>query len=556
MEFRRVSGFIALAAFAIAGNLLAWTQNIFAPAVLIPLGVGVLSALVWLGRVIVAGRGRADLEGRAMGGINAVVSSVVFLGICIVLYAFAQSLDLSWDLTEEGRRELSPLTVQVLQTMTKEVNIKALFLSIDDELVNIAREKTLRFLDECRKYTDLVKVEVLDPQIDRVRLVEMGVTHVNTQGTVIIRAGTKQRVITLSGGSPRLEERDFTNAIINVLRNAEPKVYFLTGHEERKIDDESPNKGASALANLLKGESYQTATLSISVVNPVVPLDCDVLVIHDPRRDLHAQEIRGLQDYMDRGGRLFIMFEPWTRVTPGTSNRENLRPWLEERYGIVVGSDVVVTDAPDEPWMISLDADNEPFLDEESGFMEYNGAYLIEHPITAKFDQKMLLQTVRSVTPSAELRKGIHTSKLLRTIPGAWAESDIEALFQTRKGTQEADELGGPVGIGVAVTINQTAEGGEEAEEGRMIVVGDADYAANSYLVESGGGHLNFVLNTIAWLTESEDLIAIRPTGIQEPPLILSQFDERAVTWLSTLFTVQLVAGAGLLLFVVRRKNQ
>jgi hypothetical protein len=556
MGMRKIFGLIALLAIALAGNILAWTQNIFALSVLVPTGVAVVAGLLWLVRVFVEGRGGASLEGRAMGGINAVVSSTVFLGICIVLYAFAQSLDLSWDLTEEGRRELSPLTIQVLQTMTTEVNVKALFLSIDDELVNIAREKTIRFLDECQKYTDLVKVEVLDPQIDRMRLAEMNITHASMQGTVIIRAGTRQRVITLSGGSPRLEERDFTNAIINVLRNSEPKVYFLTGHEERQIDDETPNKGTSALANLLRGESYQTAKLSIAIQDPVVPADCDVLVIHDPRKDLHPQEIRGIQDYMERGGRLFILFEPWASVSAGSSNREYLRPWLAERYGVLVGSDVVVTGAPEAPWMIALDAQNEPFIDEESGFMEYNGSYLIAHPITAKFDQKMLLQTARSVTPSEALRKGIKVSTLLRTEPRTWGETDTLALFQAGESSYESDELQGPVSIATAVTTKMSTAGDGEEKEGRMVVLGDAELAVNSYLNDSVGGQLTFVLSTFAWLTESEDMIAIRPSGTQEPPLLLSPFHERAITWLSTLLTLQAVAASGLLLYLVRRKNQ
>src|SRR5690606_19690147 len=119
-----------------------------------------------------------------------------------------------------------------LQTLTEEVKVTCFFLDVDDELIRIAREKTLRFLEQCEQYTDLLDVVVLDPQVATAQLQAMNLSHASTQGTVVVGVGSRQRVITLTGGSPRLEEREFTSALINVLRGSKPKVYFLTGHDE------------------------------------------------------------------------------------------------------------------------------------------------------------------------------------------------------------------------------------------------------------------------------------------------------------------------------------
>ncbi len=560
MTLRKTLGIASLALLALSANLLVAMQDPFAWMVVAPLAAGIGCAAAWFIRLFSSAPARAVLEGKAIGGANAVVASLVFLAICIVLFAFVQSSKASWDLTQEGRRALSPQTIQVLKTMTQEVNVICLFLSIDDELVRIAKDKTLRFMGQCEAYTDLIKVEVLDPQIDMDRLGEMGLTHAKMQGTVIIRAGTRQRVITLSGGSPRLEERDFTNALINVLRGAEPKVYFLTGHEEPGLGDASENKGASSLANLLAGESYGLATHQVSLHAPAIPGDCDVLVLFAPKFDLHRQEIVAIQAYLDRGGRLLVLLEPWTSVKPGYSATEILRPWLDARYGVAVGSDIVLSDQQQSLWTMELLAGNAPFEDIDEGFMEYRGSFRLDHVITGSFDQPLMLQAFRTVRRSQAVPKGVFVSEILRTIPEAWAELGIQKFSETRKAAKSVEEDGGPLSIAVAVTVENAGDAtpgapAKPAKPARLVILGDADLALNGRL-NVFPGHVNFMLNIFAWLTESEDLIAIRPSGKEEPPLLLSPREERAIVWVSTLLTLQIVAGAGLLTYAARRKHQ
>jgi hypothetical protein len=549
-----MAGAVALALFALAANVLVWQQQLFTAWVLGPLGLGLAAGAVWLALVFRSAAGSA-LRGRAAGGVNAVASSVVFLGICMVAYAFVETWDVSWDLTREGRRQLSPQTIQVLQSMTKEAQVICFFIDVDDELVLIARDKTLRFLDQCRKYTGLLKVEVLDPHIERARLEALNITHASTQGTVVIKAGTRQRVITLSGGSPRLEERDFTNALINVLRGSEPKVGYLMGHDERDLADEG-EQGMSMLKNLLEGEAYQVVPVQIKISLPEVPEDCDLLVINNPRGDLHPQELKALETYLDAGGRLLILLEPWKNVRAGTSGVEHLRPWLESRYGIIVGSDLALNDQQKNKWEAELRADNAAFEGVDQGFMDYRGSFNANHPITKRGGDTMLLQAFRTVRAAEKPPEGVMATELLRTAPGFWAETDVAKLAETGAAKQDPGEQIGPLILAVAAVARGkgVSSGGKPPRDARLVVVGDADFVSNDRL--SMAGHLNFVLNAVAWLTEHEELIAIRPTGKEDQPIVLSDRQRRSVAWISTLLTLQLVAAAGLVVFAVRRKNQ
>lgn len=556
MEFwRRLTGLAALVCAAAALNLLFQTQDFFTWPVLAPMGAGMALGAAWVILLLVSLAGRGVLEGRAVGGLNAVVASAVFLGICAVAYLFLQSWDASWDLTSEGRRELSPMTRQVLANINQQVDVTCFFLQVDDELVLIARDKTLRFLDQCKKHTSHIKVEVLDPTVDRARLEAMHITHASTQGTVVVRAGGRQRVITLSGGSPRLEEREFTNSLINVLRDTQPKVCFLTGHKERDIMDEDLQKGGSMFGNLLRGEAYAVERTAIKLTEPEVDKDCDVLIINNLGADLHPLEIEALDRFIDRGGRLLVLLDPWRGSAQGYGAGEQLRPWLEKRFGILVGNDIVITDKQSNIWQAELSVDGKPFENTDEGLMEYRGSFAVGSPVTQNFDQTMLLQAARSVRLSDKMPEGTAGIELLRTTPDYWAETDTERLLKTGQAKYDAGEKSGPVPLAAAAALKINKDASPKGRaDARVVVVGDSDFMSNSQLEVSG--HLNFALNTLAWMNESEELIAIRPTGVESAPLILSGAQRRAAAWVAIMLLPQLVAAAGAAVYFWRRRHQ
>lgn len=558
---RTVLGIIALVALAAGLNLLVFLQNVFTPWVLVPLLLGIASGLAWLAASLLERARQSSHEGKGLYGLDTILMSVLFLGICIVLYAFAAHWDRSWDLTQEGRRQLSEQTVQVLRNLNQDVEVLAFFLDIDEELVKIAREKTERFLDQCRQYTPHLKVEFLDPQIDRPRLEALKITHHSTQGTIVLRTGTRQRIVTVAGASPRLEERDFTNSLINVVRSSEPKVYFLTGHGERSVDDADSKVGASEFLKLLATESYGVDRASIMVTKPEVPTDCDVLVINGlglggPQSDLHPEEVRAIQEYLDRGGRLLVLIDPWRRVTSGQTESEQLLPWLQERYGIVVGNDMVLSPKVKSPSVAEFSAEIGLF-NEKNPQNPFRGCFSIEHPITQQFNQKMLFQAARTVSLAEKMPSGVVGSVLIRTTPDFYAETDLSTLMTTGRAGKSPDERTGPLPVAVAVTAKTEFLTGDtgQTRDARIVVVGDSDFVANEQITVIPGS-LNFILDAMAWLCETEELIAIRPTAKEDAPVMLSDFDRRALVYVSVLGTLQAVVAAGLIAYAFRRKYQ
>ncbi|HUW59593.1 MAG TPA: GldG family protein [Candidatus Bathyarchaeia archaeon] len=554
---RTATGLVALVALVAGVNLGVLKSNAFSPLVLAPLAVGAMAGIAWVVLTLTTISKESSREGKSLYGLGAVVSSVLFLGICAVVYAFAQHANKSWDLTKEGRRDLSPQTVQVLQTLDQDVSVTAFFIQVEDELVSIARDKTRRFLDQCNRYTSHLKIEFLDPQVDRARLDALVKTLASAQGTVVLTCGVNQKVIMLSGGSPRLEERDFTNALINVVRKSRPKIGFLTGHGERSIDDPDSKNGGSMLKQLLDAESYQPERMAIRISNAEIPPEYDAIVINGlgiggAQSDLHPEEIRALDEYLDRGGRLLVLLDPWRKVASMAAT-EQLVPWLSRRLGIVAGADMAVS--PETKWNIEMSADGSPFGERpnESAFL---GCYNAGHRITKNTDQKLVFSVARTVGAAEKLPENVVATELIRTTPNFYAESDIEMLFTAGKAVKTPVEREGPLPLAVAATVKTdfALNDSGQTRDARVVVVGNSAFASNGQIRLPG--NLNFMLNVIAWLTENEDLIAIRPTGKEDPAIILSEGDQRTVVYVAVLGTVQAVIAAGLIAYALRRKYQ
>ena len=140
---------------------------------------------------------------------------------------------------------------------------------------------------------------------------------------------------------------------------------------------------------------------------------------------------------------------------------------------------------------------------------------------------------------------------LVETSEQSWAETDL-----TLKGAIEVRRGQGQEGPGLARRVVATVRGPAPAPtptavargialarerdprrpktpEGRVVAVGDADFASNALL--GFQGNQDFFLNTVAWLAEDADLISIRPQEAEDQRAVPDRQTaaERRVDWRS-----------------------
>jgi len=556
-RFRAYAGVSALLALGLTLNILAIQRDIFQSAVYIPFGVSLALALVWLVLTFIT-KASAAKEQRRMGSFNGIIASITFLAICSVTYAFFRRWDRSWDLTEEGRTAMAPQTVQVLQGLTQEVSVTALFPPTEERDVVIARDKAQLFLKRCSEISPYLVVSYMDPVRERARAEAMKLSFADPKGSIVIKSGARQRTVSLTGAVPRLEERDFTNALINVLQTAEPKIGFLTGHGETDIS----RPEIATVKQLLERESYKAEPMAIKPGEGGVLGGYDLIVINGLNAaqggDLSIDELAALDTFVGGGGRLLIHVDPQFSEDPAAP-RKRLLDWLQQRFGIVVGTDVVIADQRVEPRLgeITLYSDvaaTQTFGQIDVPDVEFNGCYEQSSPITRGFDKQMMLIAACSVSLADAPPANVTGTTLLRTLPYCYAETNLVSLLQGTPPTRDPQEKTGSISLAASAVYQTEVPVGDSGQMkgARIVVVGDTEYINQDTI--RLGGNLNFFMNAVAWLTEREQLIAIRPAGRENPPIKLSHADETVIWWVAGLGVVQGVLVCALVVFMVRRR--
>ncbi|MEZ0373616.1 MAG: GldG family protein [Candidatus Sericytochromatia bacterium] len=450
---------------------------------------------------------------QARYGANAVLLSLSFIGVVVLLNYLAFRHDLKWDLTEGKSFTLSDQSEKILTGLDKDVKVTAFYRAS-----NSARQETLNRLES---YRDLAKehfkFEMVDPERQPGITLKYGVT---SDGTLILESGTARKEIFANS------EEQLTSALLAVTRSDKPRIYFLTGHNELDPDNFDPRTGLSNLKTLLEQENYATAKLSLAASGKI-PADCRALVIAGPDRALTQAERQLLQEYIEkRQGKLLIMLPP--RVNSGLEA-------LLQTYGVNIGNNIVVDPGRNIQNDLTVPAFN------EFGF----------HPVTKELGRTaVFLPLARSVGLSNP-PKSVQGTELMKTTPSSWAETNLKENSLIQK---DPGDPSGPIAMAVALTIGEAKPDADQAAktpQARMLVVGNAMFAANwfSRLL----GNSDFFLNTIAWLTEAEDLISIRAKPATERTMTLTGQQEQIVFYLSIVIMPALMVLLGILVWWRRR---
>lgn len=551
---RTAIGFAAVACVVIALNLVTIQQEPFTPGVMVPAVLGLLLGLVWALLSAIGYTASGLRDARSVQGLNAVLAGVAVLGICAVVYAFAVRSTYAIDLTREGRRELAPQTIQILQNLNEPVEVLCFFPALGEfgtDATELGLRNTRRFLERCQRESPWLDVQYLDPTTSPALLQELNLTRLSASGSIIFRVGNRSRAVHLEQVNPRLRERDFTNALINLLRTSEPVVYFLEGHNQRSITDADEVRGLSDFGRLLVSESNRVEPFTFDLNNPEVPADANLVAIVAPEGDLAPGEIAALQEYADRGGRFLILMDPWYRLSPEARANERFRPWLRQYFGVDVGGDLVVSPVSRE--RIILGPDLEAFDDADTS--DFFGSYNYGHIITRGMTGRLVLTLARSVSLTDSRPESVSRTVLLRTTPDAWGETDFGSPESSVAVFNELTDLPGPVPLAVAATRDTGRPLGDTGQTvtARAVVIGDSNFAANGELLYSAV-NMDFALNVVNWLTDTEDLVAIRPREQVQQPIVLEDGERRFIVWFAALGSVQAVALAGAITYALRRK--
>ena len=460
---------------------------------------------------------------QARYGAIATVGVLVALAITVAVNYLGARQNKRWDLTASRQNSLAEQTVKVLQSLDAPVKFTVFAQQTDFE-----RFRTR--LDAYAYSSPRVNVEYIDPDM---KPVEARAAGIEAYGTVVVTYKEKTERVTTD------TEQDLTNALIKAMSTMERKVYYLQGHGERE-----PNKterdGYSAVSGSLRRDNYMVERLVLAQMKEV-PDDATVVLIAGPTSDILPAEADALRRYLARAGKLMVMLDP--PIGANAAPLPNLEAILKE-WGVTPGNNVVVDISG---------ATNDPSI-------AVAATYPL-HAITERFSTLTIYPLARGIEPieggtNGRVAQdcGNHARQLGRVEPGV-----AQRRFRRLDGRSQRRQAGpGRARRGRISTRGRgTRRLGHPCHRRRaearnaVVVFGDSDFPSNAY----GGvpGNVNLFANTINWLAQQENLIAIRPTEAADRRVSMTPRQQTMALITSIFVLPGLVFAAGIFTWWRRR---
>lgn len=464
-------------------------------------------------------------------GSLAAASVVVVLALLVAINYLAKRHNKRWDWTAAHQYSLSDQTKKVLHGLQRPMRVRV--YARPDEFGRF-RER----LDEYQYESNQLKVEYIDPERRPTLANQDKVVQLNT--VVIDYDGRTERVTTDT-------EQALTNAIIKIIQGKQNKLYFVQGHGERSPDD-SERTGYSTIAGLLASENFATDKLVLAQQRQV-PADAGVVVVAGPKEDFFPAEIDALKAYLAKGGKVLFLLDPRERAdSPQLTNLVA----LVKDWGVEVGDNVVINVPADVQVKDgeAIDVSALASLPNSDGTFVLAAKY-DPHPIVQGFRILTAYRLARSVSAVASSGDRRTAQNVVETTETSWAETDIKRLTSSGQVAREPakGDKAGPISIAAAVSapVSETPapdpKDQKDRPETRVVVFGDSDFGSNG-LLGFQGNH-NLFMNTVSWLAQQENLIAIRPRDPEDRRVTLTARQQSLIRLLAIFVIPGLILAAG-----------
>jgi hypothetical protein len=433
--------------------------------------------------------------------------------------------DAHLDFTHEKVFTPSPEASDIVRSLNEPVQLVYFF-----QKENAAGRGIATTLELLARLNPMLAVETVDIDRNPARASSFGVQLYNT--AVIVTASHRLQVLTT-------DDREIALGILRSLRRQQPVVCFATGHGEYDIDNfefhthfeggHTHNHNAEGMA-LVQMEQHGLGRLRRAIeklgmeprkveLRPgrALPQDCAALVDANPRTPHLPAEADLLRAYLAGGGSYMLLVEPDFAV------EERLAAVIAEA-GARIGSGVIV------------DPVDHYFTDEQMlAVTKY-----APHPVT-RAQALSFYPGARPVEPVP--RDGLRVAALFASNRQSYVVQD-----RARYREEAATALRRSYPFAVAAE-GRFAAG---APPFRMIVVGDADFASNSFFPYLANADI--VLAGVSWLLREDRLPSLKPPVEVLPTVTLTGAQVRWIFILTVILLPGAVALAGLGVWLWRRR--
>ena len=452
--------------------------------------------------------------GRAARGWSQLALEAILIALaCVLLQVLAERTNHRVDLTPTRALSLSPVTKNVLAQVAEPLHVTVYHRRGE-------REVFAGLLERVRTENPRVTYEVLDLDRYPERARGDGVTQ---YGRALVEYQGRRVVV------PAQPEEQLAGGILQAVRGRRRRAVLTTGHGERV-----PGGDPQGISRFLAGLDEQGMTVdAVNLLDAPLPAETDLVIVAGPKRDFLPEELAALAGHLKGGGGMLLLLDPGTLPT--------MQAFLAT-MGIALGDDFVV--------------DHERRVLATDGLAavveEFRRGNPISEPAQNPIESGVVLPSARTVDVAREV-PGIAAESIARTADSAWAMADAGRARRGEEPSKAARDVPGPLSVIVLAEVG----GGEDARRGRLVVVGDSDFASDAYLDVLG--NRDVALNAVAWAAGEEELAGERPKNVPEvqrplSPLVLTEQGARRLLAVAAGVVPGLVLLTGVLVTTVRRR--
>ena len=442
---------------------------------------------------------------------NALVSALLVLALLVGLNYLGTEHHVRWDLTATREHSLSPQTLKVLRTLPGQIQAVA-FPAAD----STGRYRDL--LGTYQYYSKNFQYRLVDPDRNPAEAQKFKVT---TYGQIVLQRGAVTYTV------DDATEDALTNGLLHVLETGKKTVYAVQGDGEAPLDDFT-RVGLGTVKQALTGKGFDVKPLFL-IKEARVPADASAVIVASPTQELPPQALDALAGYYRDGGHLLVLVDP--------TSPAGIRAWLGREFHVAAPGGLVV--------------------DPVSRLLGANPAVPIitQYPysdITQNFNLATAFPVATPLVPDAKA-KDVTLTPIVKSSDASYVKTNLDAkdiAYQAgdRKGASvlgvEVTPAAGAAPQPPAATVTPTApaapvkgtapsKGGAPAAQGAKpgaaqaapakgsaVLYGNSSFVRNAYVGLVGNRDL--FTSTVAWLTQSGNLVSIAPRVSPFDPFIIS----------------------------------
>lgn len=495
------------------------------------------------------------------------VAVLLVLGIVAVINFFSYQIFQRLDLTQGKIYSISSVSKKTVANLDDIVTVKAYFSSsLPSQVLNLKQEVG-DILAEYAAYSNgKVKVEFIDPGDDQATQQELQMIGIPQLTFEVYEKDKSQLVkgymgIAFSYGSkteviPAIKqdtsdlEYQITSAIKKATSQKIVTVGILSDHGVATMDKE-----LTTVSKELES-IYSLQPVTLAEDKPAIDKSINTLIIVGPKTAFNDAQQKAINDFVANGGALFVMLDG-VKIEQGLAASKNSTGLdaLLEKYGIKVNQNLVA----------DLQSGTASF---SQGFFSFSTPYPFWPKIMSDgFDKNN--SAVSSLTnvvlpwPSSVSVDETKISKdaysyLIHTTDKAWTEEDNFNIAPNGPGV---NPTGTQKIYNLAVFVNGQINNaypkkGAEKIKGKIIVLGDSQYATDSFL-QNNPDNLHLFQNLVDILSLDEDLINIRSKGVSSRPIKeLSDSDKALIRYLNVFGVTIIVIAFGMTRYYLRRRSR